>query len=203
MYLLASLEKTGFTSWRMYSNQRSSTNHAEGWNPPTSLTKTLWLLCPQGKRRITTCICWRSPWCPALMTAAGTIIVTLLLFHNTKFQSCALNNTKTIKGTCIPLQLPYSKWASLWVPPFTLFPSTQQFLNYWPFRDGYTEWHLNNLEHYMVAGSCVAIVFLTESQIRQSVYSMIDRFRVTGYFEKSAPNDPQMTLNTTKLKYQI
>ncbi len=55
----------------------------------------------------------------------------------------------------------------------------------------------------MVAGSCVAIVFLTESQIRQSVYSMIDRFRVTGYFEKSAPNDPQMTLNTTKLKYQI
>ncbi len=82
---------------------------------------------------------------------------------------------------------------------FALWPAV---LRYRPFWKRYTEWPKNNLEPYKVKlphtrYMCYWYPWLPNFT---PFRSMTSRFRDTGYFETSAPNDLKKTLNPTRLK---
>ena len=100
----------------------------------------------------------------------------------------------TINGQRSPTQIlqqsPIPKYYSVWL-------YDKPFSRYRPFWDMWTEWPQNECQRYLIYISNYSPL---ESQI--SLLSLCDHihFRVTGYLETSAKNDPQMTLNTKRTK---
>ena len=83
-----------------------------------------------------------------------------------------------------------------WGPNFTLSLYDEPILSYRPFWEKCTKWHQNDLQHFELKCSpYVLIVSLVPKCHPVLLYD--SRFWDIGHFERSAQNDPKMTLNPT------
>ena len=74
----------------------------------------------------------------------------------------------------------------------------QPFSRYSQFGDKCTKWPQNDLEPYTIKGTPYMLLVSTSPKFH-SVSPYDQSFRDTGQFETRVPNDPKMSLNTTRL----